>query len=80
MCSALAQEDTEKGGPGPVAGAAGSQAADIYTSGSTRSSGLPSLNAWLTRQGSMFPDVVEELAMGHLQKGDHMSAMITSEW
>lgn len=44
------------------------------------SSGLPTLNAWLTRQGSMFPDVVEGLVMGHLEKGDTMSAMITGEW
>ena len=28
----------------------------------------------------MFPDVIESLALGHLEKGDHMSAMITSEW
>lgn len=30
-------------------------------------------------QAGMFPDVAERLALGHLAKGDQMSALITGE-
>ena len=78
-CRALAEEDVSSG-PGPIAAAVGPAVGDIYVSGSVAASRLPSLNAWLTRNGSMFPDVVESLVTSHLDKGDHMSAMITGEW
>lgn len=76
----LASEDDGGGRPGPVASALGAEANSFYVSGSVAASGLPSLNAWLTREGDMFPDVIESLVRGHLQKGDAMSAMITGEW
>ena len=28
----------------------------------------------------MYPDIVEQLVANHLEKGDSMSALITSEW
>lgn len=63
-----------------IAEAVGKDAEGLYKKGSVASSKLPSLNAWLTKEKCMFPDVIESLAMGHLEKGDQMSAMITSEW
>ena len=79
VCRALAEEDVSSG-PGPIAAAVGPAVGDIYVSGSVTASGLPSLNAWLSQNGSIFPDVVESLVTSHLDKGDHMSAMITGEW
>ena len=38
------------------------------------------LLAYLTRQAGMYPDVGEQLVANHLNKGDSMSALITSEW
>jgi hypothetical protein len=38
------------------------------------------MSAYLTRKAGMYPDVVEALAMGHLAKGDSMSALVTGEW
>jgi hypothetical protein len=76
---ALAEEDFE-GGPGAVATAVGSDCERLYKGGAVAASRLPSVNAWLTKQQCMFPDVIESLAMGHLEKGDQMSAIITSEW
>lgn len=76
----MAEEDFEGEGPGKIAEAIGDGAQSLYKSGTVAASKLPSLNAWLTREKCMFPDVIESLAMGHLEKGDHMSAMITSEW
>ena len=78
-CRAIAEED-HRGGPGPVAAAAGSEGGRLYTAGSTATSKLPSLDAWLTKGAGMYPDVVESLVKGHLGKGDQMSALITSEW
>lgn len=39
-----------------------------------------SLYAYLTRKAGMYPDIVEQLVANHLDKGDSMSALITSEW
>ena len=80
LCRALAEEDITSDGPRPIAEAIGGAASELYSSGSVAASKLPSLNAWLTKEKCMFPDVIESLAMGHLDKGDKMSAMITSEW
>ncbi len=79
-CRALAEEDITSNGSRPIAEAVGEAATALYSSGSVASSKLPSLNAWLTKEKCMFPDVIESLALGHLEKGDHMTAMITSEW
>ncbi|KAI3431528.1 hypothetical protein D9Q98_004578 [Chlorella vulgaris] len=73
-------EDEEGGGGGGVAAAAGSDGAGLYEAGSLAASGLPSLDAYLARKAGMFPDVAERLALGHLAKGDSMSALITGEW
>ena len=63
-------------GPGAIAEAAGPAGQDLYCPGDAASS----LNAYLTRKAGMYPDVVEQLVAKHLEKGDSMSALITSEW
>ena len=78
-CRALAEEDYS-GGPGPIAAAVGAGGDRLYKGGAVAASKLPSVNAWLTKQGSLYPDVIESLALGHLSRGDAMSAIITSEW
>ncbi|DBA77568.1 TPA: hypothetical protein ACH3X1_009374 [Trebouxia sp. C0004] len=72
---ALAEEDITSG-PGAIAEAAGQAGQAIYTTGNAASN----LNAYLTRKAGMYPDIVEQLVANHLQKGDSMSALITSEW
>ncbi|KAL3150032.1 hypothetical protein ABBQ38_013385 [Trebouxia sp. C0009 RCD-2024] len=72
---ALAQEDVDTG-PGAIAEAAGQAGQQIYNPGDAASS----LYAYLTRKAGMYPDIVEQLVANHLNKGDSMSALITSEW
>ncbi|KAL4440277.1 hypothetical protein ABPG75_003278 [Micractinium tetrahymenae] len=76
---ALAEEE-QGGGAGAVATAAGPEGAALYEAGAYGRSGLPTLDAYLTRKAGMFPDVAERLVQAHLDKGDTMSALITSEW
>ncbi|PRW39240.1 hypothetical protein C2E21_6976 [Chlorella sorokiniana] len=76
---ALAEAEAS-GSSAAVAQAAGSDAAELYQPGAVAASGLPSLDAYLTRKAGMFPDVAERLALAHLAKGDQMSALITGEW
>lgn len=72
---ALAQEDVTSG-PGVIAEAAGQAGKQIYSQGDA----ADSLYAYLTRKAGMYPDIVEQLVANHLEKGDSMSALITSEW
>lgn len=75
LCRALAQEDVTSG-PGAVAEAAGQAGQQMYSQGDA----ADSLYAYLTRKAGMYPDIVEQLVANHLDKGDNMSALITSEW
>ena len=74
---ALCEEDAAGGSGGCSAAAAGQ---GLYEGGAFAASGLPSLDSYLTRSAGMYPDVVERLALRHLEKGDNMSALITAEW
>lgn len=76
---ALAEAEAS-GSSADVTEAAGSDAAQLYQPGAFAASGLPTLDAYLTRKAGMFPDVAERLALAHLAKGDQMSALITGEW
>ena len=71
----MAEEDVTSG-PGAVAEAAGQVGQQLYSQGDT----ADSLYAYLTRKAGMYPDIVEQLVANHLDKGDSMSALITSEW
>ena len=77
---ALVEEEAAGGAPGAVAEAAGAEGAALYAPGALAASGLPSLQAYLTKAVGLFPDVGEALALGHLARGDTMSALITGEW
>ncbi|KAK9834153.1 hypothetical protein WJX81_003350 [Elliptochloris bilobata] len=78
---ALAEED-ERGGPGPLAAAAGEDGGALYEAGAVRSADLRArgLGAYLTRSGALFPDVAEALCRAHQERGDSLSALITAEW
>ncbi len=76
---ALCEEDVAES-VDSIASAAGEDGREIYQKGAFRSSGLGSVDAYLVRKAGMYPDVVERLAMNHIQKGDKMSALITAEW
>ncbi|CAL8470236.1 g9778 [Coccomyxa elongata] len=75
LCEEDAAECTDS-----LASAAGEGGREIYQKGAFGSSGLGSVDAYLVRKAGMYPDVVERLAMNHIQKGDKMSALITAEW
>lgn len=77
---ALAEEEEKTGGRGPVAEAAGADGRALYEPGAFERSGLPTLAAYLARRVGMFPDVAEALALGHLARGDTVSALVTCEW
>lgn len=77
---AVAEEESGSGGSGAVAAAAGEEGAALYEVGAYATSGLPTLDAYLTRKAGMFPDVAERLVQAHMGKGDQMSALITGEW
>lgn len=76
---ALAEEE-QQGGAGAVVAAAGPEGKALYEAGAFGRSGLPTMDAYLTRKAGMFPDVAERLVQAHLDKGDTMSALITGEW
>lgn len=63
-----------------ISEAAGEVGLDLYPTGDYTNSKSPSLNAYLTKQVGMFPDVIEALTAVHLGKNDTMSALITGEW
>ncbi len=77
---ALCEKDASGSSDSSVAVAAGREGEAIYRVGAYSSSGLSSVDAYLTRKAGMFPDVVERLALNHIARGDQMSALITSEW
>lgn len=80
---AMAEEEAALGqgaAAGPVAEAAGAEGAALYEAGAFARSGLPTMQAYLTRKAGMYCDVAEALAQGHLARGDEMSALITAEW
>lgn len=67
--------EDEHSGPGPLAEAAGPEGASLYKAGDLAAAGLagkPQL--YLIKKVGMFPDVSEALAMGHLGRGDTVSA------
>lgn len=81
LARVLAEEDARGAGPGgPLAAATGPEGAQLYAPGTFAASGLPTLEAFLTRKVGIFPDVAEGLALAHLAKGDDMSGLITAEW
>ena len=79
MCRALVEEDAAEG-PGQRAAAVGAGGMELYKTGAFKASGLPNIEAYLTRKAGMYMDVVEQLVSNHIQRNDNMSALITGEW
>lgn len=75
LCEEDAAELSDK-----IISAVGKEGEDLYQRGTFAESGMGSVDAYLIRKAGMYPDVVERLAMNHIQKGDQMSALITAEW
>eukprot|EP00271_Cylindrocystis_brebissonii_P018218 TRINITY_DN5066_c0_g1_i1.p1 TRINITY_DN5066_c0_g1~~TRINITY_DN5066_c0_g1_i1.p1 ORF type:complete len:401 (+),score=67.40 TRINITY_DN5066_c0_g1_i1:110-1312(+) len=76
----LAEEDGG-GGPGPMAAIAREEGrGDLYEAGTFAASGIPRMDAYLTKKVGLFPDVLERLVEGHLERGDQVSALVTSEF
>ncbi|GBG82176.1 hypothetical protein CBR_g34458 [Chara braunii] len=71
----LPQEDSVN-----VSTAAGEVGEQLYVKGSFSKSNLPSVDVYLTRKVALFPDVLERLALGHLDRGDHVSALVAAEF
>ena len=38
------------------------------------------MEVYLLKHVGKFPDILERLALGHLARGDEMSALIAGEW
>jgi len=78
----LAEEDVSAaGGSTPLAEAAGSEGKELYEKGAAEAADFAGkFNLYLIRKVGMFPDVSEQLSLGHLGRGDTTSAMVASEW
>ncbi|KAL3685414.1 hypothetical protein R1sor_003436 [Riccia sorocarpa] len=60
--------------------AAGEVAQKLYHPGDFQASGSASLEVYLMKKVGKFPDIFERLALGHLEKGDVISALVTGEF
>ncbi|XP_052196490.1 protein IN CHLOROPLAST ATPASE BIOGENESIS, chloroplastic-like [Diospyros lotus] len=52
----------------------------IYNRGDFAASQISDLDVYLLRKVGLFPDILERRVMHHLEKGDHISAMVTGEF
>ncbi|XP_057972593.1 protein IN CHLOROPLAST ATPASE BIOGENESIS, chloroplastic-like [Malania oleifera] len=52
----------------------------LYKKGDFAKSQISSLDAYLLRKVGLFPDVLERKVMQHVDKGDHVSALVTGEF
>ncbi|GJP51775.1 hypothetical protein CLOM_g10917 [Closterium sp. NIES-68] len=83
---ALVEEDVGgKGGAaegemGRIREAAGEEGRRLYSPGEFAASKSKSLDAYLTTKVGMFPDVLERLALRHLEQGDQVSALVAGEF
>ncbi|XP_021714334.1 uncharacterized protein LOC110682325 isoform X1 [Chenopodium quinoa] len=55
-------------------------AGELYTEGSFIGSQLPDLDTYLLRKVGVFPDVLERKIDHELEKGNHVSALVTGEF
>eukprot|EP00955_Chlamydomonas_euryale_P091795 364647-Chlamydomonas_euryale.AAC.21 len=71
----LAEEDAQQGGAGArsLAAAAGPEGEVLYKPGDLAASGMGARPAvYVIKKVGMFPDISEDLAHGHLAKGDEV--------
>uniref|UniRef100_A0A8I6Y2V5 Uncharacterized protein n=1 Tax=Hordeum vulgare subsp. vulgare TaxID=112509 RepID=A0A8I6Y2V5_HORVV len=60
--------------------AVGETGANIYKRGDFKESQMADLDVYLLKKVGLFPDILERKASRHLEKGDHVSALITGEF
>ncbi|KAG8095642.1 hypothetical protein GUJ93_ZPchr0013g36815 [Zizania palustris] len=60
--------------------AVGDAGKNLYTKGDFKESQMGDLDAYLLKKVGLFPDVIERKTSRHLEKGDHVSALITGEF
>lgn len=52
----------------------------LYEKGDFMNSGIPDFDTYLLKKVGLFPDVIERKVARHLEKGDHVSALVTGEF
>ncbi|CAI5513343.1 unnamed protein product, partial [Closterium sp. Naga37s-1] len=75
-----AREGSAEGDSGRVGEAAGEEGRRLYSPGDFAAAKAKSLDAYLTTKVGMFPDVLERLALRHLEQGDQVSALVAGEF
>ncbi|TVU48654.1 hypothetical protein EJB05_08296 [Eragrostis curvula] len=60
--------------------AVGEAGSNLYTKGDFKESQAADLDAYLLKKVGLFPDVLERKTLKHFEKGDSVSALITSEF
>ncbi|VAI11611.1 unnamed protein product [Triticum turgidum subsp. durum] len=60
--------------------AVGEAGPNIYKRGDLKESQMADLDVYLLKKVGLFPDILERKASRHLEKGDNVSALITSEF
>ncbi|CAI5471695.1 unnamed protein product [Closterium sp. Yama58-4] len=74
------REGSAEGDTGRVGEAAGEEGRRLYSPGDFAAAKAKSLDAYLTTKVGMFPDVLERLALRHLEQGDQVSALVAGEF
>lgn len=59
--------------------ASGDAGKKLYKQGDVAESKIENLDVYLTKKVALFPDVFERIALGHLERGDQVSALVTGE-
>jgi len=75
---ALVEEDLELDAEGPIRKSCGPEVQTLYPLGTIKGQKRPEV--FLVQKVGKFPDIMEQLAKGHLEKGDNVSALVTAEW
>lgn len=60
--------------------ASGDAGKKLYKQGDLAESKIKNLDVYLTKKVALFPDVFERIALGHLERGDQVSALVTGEF
>ncbi|KAJ8764307.1 hypothetical protein K2173_006047 [Erythroxylum novogranatense] len=78
----LVEEDTKKTSEAndELFHAAADAGNNIYPKGDFAKSNISDLDGYLLKKVGLFPDVLERRVMHHLEKGDHVSALVTGEF
>lgn len=60
--------------------ASGNVGKKLYKKGDFAESKIENINVYLMKKVALFPDVLERIALDHLQRGDQVSALVTGEY